>query len=442
MTEAAHGRLRRRLRRRADRHLGENHWRRFVSDGDAGGAAPSSGREEAAALPTNLGPAFDARVERALRSQPPPGVDADYDVVRENFDVAHYLLQAPGVMDNPEIDPVRHFLRQGAAAKQTPQPNFSTDSYLKRYPERRTATQHPYAAWLDEGRAAGEIAEPVMGIEKLAQVLGVTPAAVADALAERRSDVHRRMMHGRLGEMFAKAAEVEPLIGELWPETARPRMMPIPWLVVADQLGALHASQEALEFRRCRIVLVLDDLAEPLATQLLAGLIQRVPAHDVAVVTTNQMPSPDRPPLPTGIRHVDFALTARGLGPLMTQQVLVELLRSVCAQAIVAVGSSIFLDSLAPYGRALAATERIFLGFPALRPHPFGHSVGTSARYFYRHAELATGIITDTPATAARLIEDYQVPDHLVEAVRWTCDPPALAGVIDAMLEEVHGDNP
>ena len=429
MTEAAYGRLRRRLRRLGDR-----------ASAPEGAEAPDGAAERQ--IPTNLGPVFDQRVAEAHARQQPPGQDADYDLVRDHFDVAHYLLQSPNVLDNPDIDPVRHFLRLGAAAKLTPTPNFSTDSYLKRHPERRESDVNPFVAWLREGAAAGEVAEPVRGVKKLAAVLDLPFEEVAAHLGERRTDVVRRLMHGKLGEMFAKAAEVEPLVGELWPEVSRPRMMPIPWLVVADQLGALHASQQALAFQRARMVLVADDVDQPLVGRLLGGLCAEVEPHEVVVVTTGPEPGGDLPEALLGVRRVDFADTARGLGPLMTQQVLVELLRSLCADAIVGVESSLFLDALTPYGLALKASERIFLGFGALRPGPLGYEVGTSARYFYRHAELVDGIIVDGPETEDRLIDDYGLPKTLVGRIRQVADDAALGEVARELLWEVPDDHP
>jgi len=383
--------------------------------------------------PSNVSPAFDERVGEALRRQLPRGQDPDYDLVRDHFDVAHYLLQAPGVLEDRKVDPVRHFLRQGATSRFTPEPNFSTDSYLKRHPERRDGDAHPYAAWLREGREAGEIGEPVMGTEKLAKVLGKPHAEVVQHLAERRSDVHRRMLHGKLGEMFAKAVEVEPLVGDLWPEVARPRMMPIPWLVVADQLGALHASQEALGFARARVVLVVEDPADALAGRMLSAFQTELEADDIVVVTTGGAAALAAA-TPPGVRRVDLARTAQCLGPLMTQQVLVELLRSLCADAIVGIGSRVLLDALTPYGRALAASERIYLGFSGLRRGPLGQDVCTSARYFYRHVELVERVFVDEPATAVRLVEDYQLPDDIAAKVRSVSDDRVLADAVHRLL--------
>lgn len=429
MTEAASGRLRRHLRRRGDRDAYPVAGDAWSTSNGGGGAAKTT------VVPSNVGRAFDERVGEAIRRQQPAGLDPDYDLVRDHFDIAHYLLQAPGVLEDRNVDPVRHFLRQGPASRFTPEPNFSTDSYLKRHPKRRDGDVHPYAAWLREGREAGEVGEPVMGVEKLAKVLGKSNDEVVQHLAERRSDVHRRFLHGKLGEMFAKAVEVEPLVADLWPEVTRPRMMPIPWLVVADQLGALHASQEALGFARARVVLVVEDPADALVTRMLRAFQAEVEDDDIVVVTTGPVAALTDA-TPPGVRRVDFAETAQGLGPLMTQQVLVELLRSLCVEAIVGIGSRLLLDALTPYGRALAASERIYLGFSGLRRGPLGQEVGPSARYFYRHVELVERVFVDEPATAVRLIEDYQLPDDIAAKVRSVSDDRVLADAVHRLLGE------
>jgi hypothetical protein len=168
---------------------------------------------------------------------------------------------------------------------------------------------------------------------------------------------------------------------------------------------------------------------------MLTALRAEIDASDIVVVTTVAGAVPTAP-TPPGVRRVDFAETAIGLGPLMAQQVLVELLRSLCVDAIVGVGSRLFLDALTPYGRALRASERIFLGFTGLRRGPLGQEVGPSVRYFYRHVELVDGVLVDAPATAVRLIEDFQLPDDVAMKVRSVADDRVLAGVVRRLLEE------
>jgi hypothetical protein len=53
---------------------------------------------------TNLGPVMDEAVLRAKRRMR-IGADRNYDLLYENFDVLHYLLQSPALIDDPEGAP-------------------------------------------------------------------------------------------------------------------------------------------------------------------------------------------------------------------------------------------------------------------------------------------------------------------------------------------------
>ena len=59
--------------------------------------------------------------------------------------------------------------------------------------------------------------------------------------------------------MFARAAEVEPLIGDVWPETTQPMLPPLQSAATVDQVAAIHACQQAAGFARARLVLVISD---------------------------------------------------------------------------------------------------------------------------------------------------------------------------------------
>ena len=101
-------------------------------------------------------------------------------------------------------------------------------AYLDALPgEGWRGSEHPYLAWLRHGRDAGEIADPAPEIERMAQVLDLSPNELVDALVERRTDLQQRLRTGKLGDMFARAAEIDPLIGDAWPESSRPFLLPV-----------------------------------------------------------------------------------------------------------------------------------------------------------------------------------------------------------------------
>src|SRR5690242_18580459 len=98
--EPLFGRVRRRLRRTGTPHGA----RRAVPP------APRPVYPDVVEEPTNIGPVLDAVVTRARRNQKPQGLDADYDLLREHFDHAHFLLQGPAQPDEGDRDPIATFL--------------------------------------------------------------------------------------------------------------------------------------------------------------------------------------------------------------------------------------------------------------------------------------------------------------------------------------------
>ena len=58
--------------------------------------------------------------------------------------------------------------------------------------------------------------------------------------------------------MVARAAEIEPLIGQAWVETTRPVLLPFSRPGVTRQVAAVHAAQQAAGFRRARLVIVVN----------------------------------------------------------------------------------------------------------------------------------------------------------------------------------------
>ena len=168
---------------------------------------------------------MDAAVARARRAMKPAGLDSDYDLAYEHFDVMLFLLQSRHLLPAGDVDPLQYFLDNGAGARSSPEVNFSMQSYLTRYPEKDRPGVSPYLDWLKHGKDAGEIADPAPGPEKMAPVLGMEAAELIKVLGDIRSDLRGRLRTGTLGEMFARAAEVEPLIGDVWTEAiSRPSL--------------------------------------------------------------------------------------------------------------------------------------------------------------------------------------------------------------------------
>jgi glycosyltransferase involved in cell wall biosynthesis len=377
--------------------------------GDRQGTPP-----EAVAETTNLGPIMDAAVARAKHGMQPAGVDADYDLAYQHFDVAHFLLQAQFLLSAADVDPLQHFLGNGANAKASPEINFSMRSYLSRYPERaRGPEKSPYLEWLKRGKAAGEIADPAPGLEKLAPVLGVEPGGLANTLAGIRSDLQQRLRTGTLGAMFARAAEVEPLIADTWTETARPTIPPLAEPGIVDQVHALHACQQVAGFRRARLVFVIKrgrwGGGRRMEGHLAHALGAYVDPGEIVVVYTDESTPTPVGRYPDGVRQIDFAEIARDLPKEQAQQALVALIRSFHADAVVNINSRMLYEAMTAYGTKFTAPERIFLVLFCNEQTAMGNWLGFPLRFFYRCFDLVEGVITDSDFLVDWLRDRHQL---------------------------------
>jgi glycosyltransferase involved in cell wall biosynthesis len=351
------------------------------------------------------------RAKRRMRI----GADPDYDLVYANFDVLHYLLQAPHLLDLPDVDLVEHFLENGLAKRLSPHPDFSMTEYIGRYPQQAESRRErsPYLTWLKHGKAAGEIADPAPRLGRAAHVLGLQQQEVAELLTERRRDLQQRFRTGRLGEMFARAAQIEPLIGATWTEIASPKLLPISRHPVVDEVFAIYRAHEAAGFRRARVVFVLGSAGGEGGRRMERHLAHALGAHldhdEIVVIRTDDSTKAPVHTLPDGVRQIDFARIARHLPEEQAQHALVMLLRTFHADAVVHVDSAMLYRALRSYGRALAATERLFLCFFGNEQTAMGTWQGWSLRYFYRTFDYVAGVITDSEHLARELIDTYRV---------------------------------
>ncbi|GAB3864458.1 hypothetical protein GCM10028801_33640 [Nocardioides maradonensis] len=368
---------------------------------------------------TRYGEDVDAWVARAeaLATED----DDDHRLVREHLDLHHHGLQA-GLPDLETYgDPVAAFLAAGASAKAAPEPGFSMAHYLERHPERRDGGRSPYVAWLREGRAAGEIADPADSIEALAPVLGLTPQEVAEEIATLREDMTERLRTGTLGAMLARAAELEPLIDEVWPATTRVHQIPFRNEYVGRAAAAIHAAHDDAGLRPARLVLVVGrakGAAARRAAYLTTTLAPYVDPDQVLLLYTDRSGLAREGLHPAGVREVDLAHHLRNVGPKMAEEAFVGLLRSLRAEAVVGADSELMLRCLEPYGRPLAASERMFLSLGVADDTSEGWSVGAGARWLYPAFDHLAGVMTGTPGLRDDLIAHYLIGPEDAEAIR------------------------
>ena len=365
---------------------------------------------------THIGPVFDEGVARVRERMAAAGLDDDYDLAYEHFDLAGFLLQAPQFL-SMDRDPLTHFLHRGAEALAAPEVNFDMAAFLARQPERSSGSgRSPYLEWLSAGRP-GAIADPAPGFEVLAPVLGLSHDQLASELGRLRSDLQERLRTGRLGEMIARAAEIEPLVADIWPATVRPTIPPFRSERTAGLVAAVHAAQQAAGFARARVLLVCGvprwGGGRRLEGHLTHAFAGEVDPEDIAVIYTDAGGRASAGRFPAGVREIDLTACVGDLPPELTERVLVEVIRSFHADVVINIGSMLLYRTMTSYGRALSASERIFLVMFGNEQLALGNWVGHPLRFFYRSFDLVEGVIVDSHHLADWLAERHQLTDQM-----------------------------
>jgi len=137
---------------------------------------------------------------------------------------------------------------------------------------------------------------------------------------------------------------------------------------------------------------------------------------------------------PDGVREVDLCSHLGSIDQDSAGRALVELIRSFRAEIVINVNSVLLYQAMNPYGKALAATQRIFLVMFCNEQLALGNWVGLPLRYFYRYVDLVEGVITDSAYLRDWLVELHQLPqetqdrlhvgqarDHLRAGLRHEC---------------------
>jgi glycosyltransferase involved in cell wall biosynthesis len=360
------------------------------------------------------GSTFHKIVQAARDRGQPEGICEEYDTIRAAFDIAYYLMRYRDIARARKLDPIQHYIRAGAKEGRDPSPHFSTRHYLARYPDVAESGLNPFYHWLTIGREKGYIAEAFSEFEGMCAILGCDPVEVQRLLTERREDLRARLEHGKLGEMVAKAAELDPLIAHSWPEALQIKLPPFHSDDAVNRVVAMYRLQLEAEFRRARIVIVVNRPrwggGRRIEGHIAHALSERCAPDEIVVVTTEEGGDPPPGRFPEGCRHIDLATIALRLKPDARQRLLVEFLRSLRPAAVFNVNSRLLWDALTPYGKALSATTALYACLFCNDKNIFGFWGGYPAKYFYRHFDVLAGVCCDSHFLADQLIKQFQVP--------------------------------
>ncbi len=336
--------------------------------------------------------------------------------ISAEFDRDYYLRRYEDVA-RARVDPVAHYIQYGAREGRDPSPEFGTSYYLNRYRDVRQTGLNPFYHYLTIGRAEGRSATPFGGgdpdFDAFCEILGHAPAEVAQELVSRRRDLRARLERGVLGQMVARASELEPLIHRSWPAAMTARLPPFHSAAVVGQVIAMHRLQDAAGWRRARAVVVtpaseVHDAAR-IAGHLATALVGLYGRDEIVVLRTDSTEIGFPVWFPDGCRRVDFVDIARNMQPDDRQRLLVEFLRSLRPAAVFNVNSSLLWDAMLPYGRALASSTALYAYF-FNDPGIYGDWVGSPLKEFYRHFDILHTVITDSNYLANDLRTRFQIP--------------------------------
>lgn len=122
----------------------------FIAWGHAEGRPGIPSRVEPPALP----PEIDSQTDGVT--------DQRIEIIRDDFDPDFYLSRYTDIAVL-NVDPVRHYLEQGAAELRDPSPDFSTAYYLESNPDVAGSGMNPLLHFVVEGRREGRLPCPPGG---------------------------------------------------------------------------------------------------------------------------------------------------------------------------------------------------------------------------------------------------------------------------------------
>jgi glycosyltransferase involved in cell wall biosynthesis len=169
-----------------------------------------------------------------------------------------------------------------------------------------------------------------------------------------------------------------------------------------------------------------------------------VGADEIVVVYTDYGGPTPQDRFPAGVREVHLADSVEQFGVTRedAQLLLVELLRSFGADAIVNVNATLFYEALPHFGRALATSERIFHVMFCNDQGPRGNWNGHPAKHFHPHVDTAAGVITDSHYLNRWLVDTFCLSDEYVEKLHVFSAPVDLKIPLAVAPAAVAGRRP
>ncbi len=313
------------------------------------------------------------------------------DLVEKYFDAEFYLDSNPDV-SAAEVDPLEHFLAYGYKEGRDPTPWFSTSHYQTNPDGNTSNSTNPFYNYLKDS-------DPE--ILKKQQIVGV-----------RIRDIQKRLEDGVLGEMVARATELEPLV-RLPANIKRPiKMKPFhnDAIILMSAIKALH---KAAEQRGAKFVIVIPHCRMSGATRIggeLAFALEKLKSvDDILLVRTDSSEFEYPQWFPQQIRNINFADISDSISKDKQPQLLFHFLRSLNPEAVFNINSNLFYRTTNIYGRQLASTTRVINYLFCADRNLDGHEVGYPVEHVYKGLNQGAIFVTDSEYLANTLRERYQL---------------------------------
>ena len=313
------------------------------------------------------------------------------ELVEKYFDGDYYLDTNPDVAA-AGVDPLDHFLEFGDKEGRDPAPWFSTSHYKTLADGNSSSNANTFYHYLKNSNPEE--------LEKQ-QVVGV-----------RARDIQKRLEDGVLGEMVARATELEPLI-RLPANIKRPiKIKPFhdDALILMSAMKALHT---AAGHRQAEYIIVIPHCRMSGATRIageLAFSLENLKTSDNILLVRTDSSEFEYPQwFPENIRNINFAEIARAVIEDKQPQLLFHFLRSLNPKVMFNINSNLFYRTTNIYGRQLSKTSRVVNYLFCADRNRDGHEVGYPVVQVYKGLNQGATFVTDSESLANTLRDRYQL---------------------------------
>ncbi len=361
------------------------------------------------------------RIAAAMELPIAPAHEAAAATIAPAFDAEFYVLAHPEILYS-RLNPMQHYLQVGAKRGWDPSPHFGTALYRRRHKAAIPGGMNPFVHWVTEGRRARFVGEPANKFPPIARRLNKAPFDVSRAMTDRRRDLFERLRYGTLGEMVAKAAALDPLVGATWPAAFRPKMPPFHHARTGEKLVATLALRDAAGHRRAPFVIAVNRPRWGSGAKEEGYLAQALAAAygpgSVLVVYTDAKGTAPSGRFDPAIRQIDLTAATEGYAEGVRSDLFLSFLRSLRPVAVFNINSQLAWTCQMTYRRLMAQEMRIYNYLFCNEKNLTGEWSGYPVKYAYRCFDHCAALIVDSAFLKAELVERFALPEAGRDRVR------------------------